>query len=270
MHTPMLQPNPDAASKQSVALPFRAIVLGTDFSPAVGAAERYAALLAGQSGAELVIVHAFTLAQPALEAEALARRASAQREDLMQLLDATAPDARVSPTRLLLEAGAVDAIGRIAAKYAPSLVVIGTHGPGALERRLLGSTAEGILRSIDAPVLTVGPHVARPAGAPAFRRILFATDYSEAAVHAEAIAHGWATAFGSEVEVLHAEADGIHSVHHRILERVAMGGADLIVLGAHRHSHLSMHMRTGPAFHVILDARCPVLTVSGSAAQEAR
>jgi len=265
----MLQPRREIAPDAAAAWPFRTIVLGTDFSPAVGSAEEYAALLAEQSGGELVIVHAFTLEQPALETEAIARRASAQREDLTQLLNQTLADRR-GATRLLCEAGAADAIRRVSAEYAPSLVVIGTHGPGAVERRLLGSTAEGILRSIAAPVLTVGPHVAPPTAPLTFRRILFATDYSEAAARAEVITLAWGKAFEGHVDVLHATADSAVAVHHRILERAWICGADLIVLGAHHHSHLSMHARTGPAFHVVLGARCPVLTVSGSAAQEAR
>jgi nucleotide-binding universal stress UspA family protein len=103
-----------------------------------------------------------------------------------------------------------------------------------------------------------------------FRRVLYATDYSEAAAHAEGVAFAWAKAFDSKVDVLHVPPNDGTAVHHRILERASLCAADLIVLGAHRHSHLSMHVRTGPAFHVILEARCPVLTISGSAAQEAR
>jgi hypothetical protein len=51
-------------------------------------------------------------------------------------------------------------------------------------------------------------------------------------------------------------------VRERIVTHAAETPADLIVLGAHHHSHLAMHLRTGPAFHVIQAARCPVLTVS--------
>jgi nucleotide-binding universal stress UspA family protein len=266
---PMLEPRPDTMSARAVALPFRAVVLGTDFSPAVRGAEAYAAQLADRNAAELVVVHAFTLAQPALEAEALAHRASVQREDLMTLLERTAADARTRVMRLLFEGAAVDVIRRASAEYSPSLVVIGTHGPGAIERRLVGSTAEGILRTIEAPVLTVGPRVTPPSTL-TFRHILYATDYSEAAAHAGQIALEWSKAFGGNVDVLHAAPDATAGMHQRILDRASLCGADLIVLGAHRHSHLSMHVRTGPAFHVILEARCPVLTVSGSAAQEAR
>jgi nucleotide-binding universal stress UspA family protein len=47
----------------------------------------------------------------------------------------------------------------------------------------------------------------------------------------------------------------------RILEHARKGGVDLIVLGAHYHSHFARHLRTGPAFQIILEATCPVLTL---------
>jgi nucleotide-binding universal stress UspA family protein len=261
---------PEATRAGAESLPFRAVVVGTDFSPAVRAAERYAALLARYNRAELVVVHAFALEQAALEAEALTHRASAQREEVERLLDGALADVPMKAMRLLHEGSAEEVIGRVSREYAPSIVVLGTHGPRALERRLLGSTAEGILRSIASPVLTVGPHVMAPSDSLVFRHLLYATDYSEAAAHAESLAFTWAKTFGCDIDVLHVPPDGTGSVHQRILRRASSHDVDLIVLGVHRHSHLSMHLRTGPAFHVVLEARCPVLTISGSPAQEAR
>jgi nucleotide-binding universal stress UspA family protein len=57
------------------------------------------------------------------------------------------------------------------------LVVIGSRGLSGLERVMLGSTADRVLRSADVPVLTVHPGDERPA----FRKVLFATDFSGAA-----------------------------------------------------------------------------------------
>jgi nucleotide-binding universal stress UspA family protein len=63
------------------------------------------------------------------------------------------------------------------------LVVMGTHGRRGMERLLLGSTAESILRRVPVPVLTVSQRAAdqateSPFDVP-FRRILYATDLSE-------------------------------------------------------------------------------------------
>jgi nucleotide-binding universal stress UspA family protein len=46
----------------------------------------------------------------------------------------------------------------------------------------------------------------------------------------------------------------------RIIDHARERDVDLIVLGAYRRSHLAMHLRAGPAFHVILKAPCPLLT----------
>jgi nucleotide-binding universal stress UspA family protein len=264
------RPPADDGRFEMLAMPFRAIVVGTDFSSAARGAERYAALLATRMSGELLVVHALTLEQPALEAEALTRRPSAQREEAQRLLDSVLTDAPLEPQRLLCEGNAADVIRDVSDRQAPSLVVLGTHGPGNIERRLLGSTAEGVLRSIPAPVLTVGPHVPLPRSPLMFRHVLCATDYSEAARHAESLAWTWARTFGCDIDVLHVRADGAAAIRKRILERAASDDVDLIVLGAHHHSRLSMHLRTGPAFQVVIEARCPVLTVSGETSKEAQ
>ena len=251
-------------------LPFRSVVVGTDFSTAARAAERYGALLATRTNAELVVVHAFTLEQPALEAETLAHRPSVQRQDVQRLLDDALADAPVQPVRVLRDGSAERVLVEISNDHAPGLVVLGTHGPGGIERRLLGSTAECILRTMVCPVLTVGPHVPLPPSPLTFRHILCATDYTDASAQAESLAFAWARAFCCDIDVLHVSGHFAGVIRKRILERAALHEVDLIVLGAHRHSHLSMHLRTGPAFQVVLEARCPVLTVSGSTSQEAQ
>jgi len=282
-------------------LSFSSVVFATDFSPSVRAAGRYAAQLAQHFDAELIVVHAFALVHAAEEAELFGHVHSAQREQLEHLLSKTAkeltPPARKSAT-LLGEGSPVDLIRRVSEQHQPSLIVLGTHGGGAVERHLLGSVAEEILRAIPSPILTVGPHVAVPSSARLeFRHILYATDFSAAAAHAASYAFGLARAFGSDIDVLHvasAEATARYDVAEReqellgaldklvpedarelcrprsvvefgdaregIINHARERSVDLIVLGAHQHSHLAMHLRTGPAFQVIVRAPCPVLT----------
>ena len=69
------------------------------------------------------------------------------------------------------------------------LVVIGSHGRGGVQRLVLGSVAERILRLANCPVLTVrrGVNRARRRGSP-FETILCATDFSAAANKAVAYA----------------------------------------------------------------------------------
>jgi nucleotide-binding universal stress UspA family protein len=57
------------------------------------------------------------------------------------------------------------------------LIILGTRGRTGLEKALLGSVAEEILRQAPCPVLTVGPHVTvQPEKAAEMSEILYATD----------------------------------------------------------------------------------------------
>ena len=282
---------------------FSAVVFGTDFSERARAAGRYAALFARHYNAELIVVHAFTLVQPALEVEALTHVRSAQRKDLERLLAQTveelAPVAGKAAS-VLDEGNPIDWIRAASEQREPSLVVLGTHGGGPLERHIIGSVAEEILRTIHSPVLTLGPHVSVPSSAVlTFRRILYATDFSHSAAHAAPYAVALARAFSSEIDVLHVVSGEVMgrpdvlrakeqeflgaldrlvperardlcrsrtlvefgNVRERILGRAREGRVDLIVLGAHHHSRLARHFRTGPAFQIIGAAPCPVLTI---------
>ena len=67
---------------------FRSVVCGTDLTSASLGAARYAALFARHYGADLILAHAFTLVQPALEVEALRHQASAQRMELESAVSA--------------------------------------------------------------------------------------------------------------------------------------------------------------------------------------
>jgi nucleotide-binding universal stress UspA family protein len=285
-------------------LAFGAVVFGTDFTESSRAAGRYAALFARHYSAELIVVHGFTLVQSALEVEALRHVRSAQRNDLERLLSETLQELTPVAGRavsVLDEGRPIDVIRGASERHAESLVVLGTHGGGALERHAIGSVAEEILRTIQNPVLTVGPHVAAPSSDRlAFGQILFATDFSPAAAHAARYAIALARAFRSEIDILHVASgdaaeqsdptekehefllaldrivseDGremlksrsfveFGKVRERVLEHASDRHADLIVLGAHHHSMLARHLRTGPAFQIIVAAGCPILTICG-------
>jgi len=194
----------------------------------------------------------------------------------------------------------IDVIDSVSQEHAPALIVLGTHGGGATERHIIGSVAESILRTIHRPVLTVGPRVAGPSpDRLSFRRILYATDFSSAAAYAASYAFALAQTFGSDIDVMHVVSEGSLGQHELLTEREkeflgVLGGlipeqaealfrsrtfvefgkvreriieharerkVDLIVLGVHHHSSLAMHFRTGPAFHIIVEATCPVLTI---------
>jgi nucleotide-binding universal stress UspA family protein len=201
---------------------------------------------------------------------------------------------------ILLEGDPKEMIPELADKHQPAIVVLGTHGGGRFERGIIGSTAEKTLRSTRWPSLTVGPKVktASPKTLP-FQRILFATDFSEAAANAALYAVNLAEVFGAKIHVLNVVTEDavahpdriadlqrylyatldrlvpeqakefcdprtfveVGQAHERIIEHIREHSIDLLVLSVRMSSHLSLEMRTSRAFQIIVDAECPVLTI---------
>ncbi len=187
----------------------KTVVYATDFSPCSENAGKYAQLLALHFRASLFVVHAFTLSQAALEVEHGGRpRKSQQRMDLQTLLDRKALGLSSSSLKVvpaLLEGDPHHAVATFAETHAPSLVVLGTHGGGRMERGLIGSVAEKILRSTSWPRFTVGPQassISSSSVALPFKRILCATDFSPAAARAIGYALSFVETLGADIDVL--------------------------------------------------------------------
>lgn len=95
-------------------------------------------------------------------------------------------------------------IPRIAEENCPSVTILGTHGGGRFERGVVGSVAEGILRSTSGPSVTVGPEVPTLDSATfSFQRILFATDLDPGVAAAGIYAVMFAKTFRSKIDILH-------------------------------------------------------------------
>jgi nucleotide-binding universal stress UspA family protein len=193
-------------------LNLNAVIYATDFSLGAQNAGLYASHLAGYFSASLIVAHAFTLSQAALEVEIDRILVSQQRKDLKILLANKAAQLAVKSieaTPVLLEGDPKDVIPELAEKHQPAMIVLGTHGGGRFERGIIGSTAEKILRSTRWPCLTVGPKV-RPASSKTlpFEKILFATDFSMAAAHAALYAVAVAKAFRAKLDVLNVIQEG--------------------------------------------------------------
>jgi nucleotide-binding universal stress UspA family protein len=94
-----------------------------------------------------------------------------------------------------------------AAALKADLIVMGTHGPGPLERLMLGSTTERVLRKATMCPVMVVPRRApdRPASAPAqFREILCPVDFSEGSRAALSYAISLAEEADAQLTLLHA------------------------------------------------------------------
>jgi nucleotide-binding universal stress UspA family protein len=174
-----------------------------------------------------------------------------------------------------------------------SLLVMGTHAFGGMERFLLGSTAEEVLREAHCPVVTVGPQVASSTkNGPHLQNILYATDFSEASLAVVPFLAALQKSAGAQLRILHVAADhdsGIGEESKRFdpirrllgangdKEYVVLHGtnvgqaivneaercpADLVVLGVKHASAFVAHAAPKIAFQIVAASPCPVLTVS--------
>jgi nucleotide-binding universal stress UspA family protein len=76
-------------------------------------------------------------------------------ETALDRIEAIAADRGVAVTSHILEGSPSRRIVEYAEDENCDLVVMGTHGRGGIDRLLLGSVAEGVVRACSVPVLTV-------------------------------------------------------------------------------------------------------------------
>jgi len=140
------------------------VLVATDFGPAADNALRYGEALAREFGARLHVLHAVPnvyatsmdgygyAAIPAYlqeDIEAAARRHMGER-----VSEEDRQDLRAKTTVVMHNNPAV-AIVEYAKQHAVDLIVLGTHGRGAVAHVLLGIVAERVVRIAPCPVLTV-------------------------------------------------------------------------------------------------------------------
>jgi nucleotide-binding universal stress UspA family protein len=161
----------------------RRILHPTDLSHSGSHALKQAVQLALAHGATLHVFHAVLLhaedpARLEPELEAYARRAKQEAETwLREATSGSGPlDLEVSVGRGV---SPFDAIMDKVNDLRPDIVVMATHGRTGLNRFLMGSEAEKVLRHADCNVLTLRPD-ARLGGSPdGFRHALVAVDFSD-------------------------------------------------------------------------------------------
>lgn len=200
---------------------FTNILAAVDFSLASDQAVRYALSLADRFEARLTLAHVVpssAVANYAFPVETFQSERQAYEQARKRLPESiSAEDHDRIRLRSIVKTGDVrDELMHILAEEKADLLVMGTHGRRGVERLLIGSTTESMLRRSPTPVLTVS--VPRPADVPkqSFRQILYATDYSENAKTGFHYALELSRSFGAELVVLH------------VLDRLELWGSELI------------------------------------------
>lgn len=185
------------------------------------------------------------------------------------------------------------------------LVVLGTHGRGAIGTLAFGSIAEQVLRHANCPVLTIGPEVAPSlVDHDKLSHVLFATDFSEGSLHALRYALSLAEENDAQLTLMHVLVEFqptlleyskqlLADYRKRLWDLVPTDAAmwckpqvaletgaaaesivraahdrmaDLIVMGVHTGGTVATHLPWTVIHSVVRHARCPVLTTRASAA----
>ncbi|MGQ4555570.1 universal stress protein [Halobellus sp. GM3] len=280
----------------------RRILVPVDGSESADSALDHAITLAGALDAE---VHLVAVVDPYGLSTVTERR---EVEDELEAVVASAAE-RVREAGVSVET-AVEAgfphkeILRAVAERSIDMIAMGTHGRRGLDRYVLGSVAEKVVRLSPVPVLTarVGATGERP-----YREIVVPTDGSDAAAPAERLGVDLAGRFDAVVHALSVvpdrrfrtsetdsayeeaaqsavdrvgecgarigvETDGAveHGVPHRaILDHCEAAGADLVVLGTHGRTGVERFVLGSVAEKVVRLSETPVLVVPASGAERA-
>lgn len=278
------------------------IVVATDFSPASISGLLIANRVARIFQAKVAVLHVFQYVAQ--------HRYTVPVDWMIKTIRHEVQEKLAEDKRSLCEAGIESEVRMIeggvpaqeilnfAQSCANPLLVIGTHAVGGMERFVLGSTAEEVLRQASCPVMTVGPHVAVPTCInPYFHKILYTTDFSEASLAAVPLVIEFQRRSAASLRILHVSNntapqsiaeqrfEPIRKALSEGLDHLCIGSeeyvisqgevisqmvvneadrfpADLLVLGVRRASAYAAHVSPKTAFQIIAAAPCPVLSVS--------
>ena len=91
---------------------------------------------------------------PKYERDALAEKFHKEHSELQSIADGLRDDG-LSVKALLVRGPTVETILNEAEKFGADMIVLGSHGRGAMQRLLMGSVSEGVLRETKCPILIV-------------------------------------------------------------------------------------------------------------------
>lgn len=133
------------------------ILVPTDGSDGAAAAFDHAVGLASEMGAELHVVNAVdpTLVPPEVGGQGVIDSLEESGRTLVRTLRERGENEGIDVETAVLTGAPANAITSYAEDHDVDLVVMGTHGRTGLDRWLLGSVAERVVRTCLVPVLTV-------------------------------------------------------------------------------------------------------------------
>jgi nucleotide-binding universal stress UspA family protein len=261
---------------------------------------------AAQCGARLILLHA-TAISAAMAVDAVGMpyydRSGAlyiAERTLMPWCEA-AQSRGIDCHPIVREGDPTQQIAATARQFKADRIILGTRSRGRLGKMLLGSVAEQVLRSVNLPVITVGPEAHLTVQSSEDRIVLLATALRETSRPSAALACELAAQLNAKLVLLHVLPAAHQMIHEgapsdfeaaaarqlealaadatascnpqietlvlhgnpfiEILAEATARNATLIVLGTTHRSAFTDLMRDRTVYRVIAHARCPVLTL---------
>ncbi len=274
----------------------KTLVVATDFSDCATSALAHALLWAHKLGGDVDLLHVVetcdTYGHHPLTATARDYFATLEKAAGQKLVALAAGDTHVRVRRVVSATSAAPTIMMHVRGVNAGMVFLGTAGRADLPRGMMGGVASQVTQMSPVPVFTVGRDSAQQAAPTGYRRILLATDFSEVARSAAALAAGIVARFGAALVALHvleaphgapapAHADEVarslrgwlgemgaaaQTVHmmtgipeEKILEVADEEHAELVVMGSLGVHKVNRVLVGSVAERVVRGARCPVL-----------
>lgn len=272
------------------------ILCPVDFSDISALGLRFASALAKCSNARLIALYVDPFLPPPYFTESRLEQVKQQLEgsksEAEQSLREFAAHAGDPVEVRVMEALPVDGILRAAQEAGADLIAMGTHGRSGVNRLMLGSVAERVLRQARVPVLTVRPGDGGPEPFPAVRHVVCPVNDSEVARRSLGYAARLAHCFEASLTVLHIREAGAKDAIEdlcswvpaaerslcEIREMTREGEAaqeivaaaselrcDLLVMGARHRRFFDSTVIGTTTVRVVRHAPCAVLTVAAKA-----
>lgn len=197
----------------------KSILCPVDFSEFSAKAFDYAYSLAKQYDARLYVQHAipplteYTYHVRTDWAQQFYAECRADADAQLQKMIATQTSNHIRPECVFPVGFAAEAILGFVEKQPVDLIVMGTHGLQGMDRWMVGSVTEKVIRKVQCPVLAVRKPVhdfvvpKRKEEPVQLRKILLATDFSDYGQRAFAYAISLAMEYNAELTLLHVLED---------------------------------------------------------------
>ena len=222
-----------------ISLSLENILVATDFSPCSEAALPYAFELAKRYGSMIHTVYVMPHEVFVESAEPDPTKARGAAEKKLAEIGNMETRQGIRHEEIIREGEVPEVIANLVGQLRIDLVVMGTSGRKALGKLLLGSVAEAIFRTVECPVLTIGPRVARglkPNGE--LRRILYATDFGPESVDALPFALSLAEENRARLTLLHVSPEPLP-----LLPEPEPGGMPIVVDTGELVNSIEGHLR---------------------------